>query len=274
MEEIERVYEAALEALRQGEPVALATVIETEGSTPRAAGAKMLIRADGRTDGSVGGGAIEAGTIREALEALGEGQPRQMEQRSEEPEAGAEAGCRGRVRIFIEVLAPSATLLIIGGGHVGQALAELAGFLGYRVIVLDERPEMVTEARFPTASMRLSGPMAERLGQLPLTSQTSVVFLTPHHWPDEQLLAVLAGRPVAYVGMIGSKRRARATLERAAKLGVPSDFLARIHTPIGLGIGAETPREIAVSIAAEIIAVQRGQAGDVGHMSLASATVA
>jgi len=274
VEEIERVYEAALEALRQGEPVALATVIETEGSTPRAAGAKMLIRADGRTDGSVGGGAIEAGTIREALEALGEGQPRQMEQRSEEPEAGAEAGCRGRVRIFIEVLAPSATLLIIGGGHVGQALAELAGFLGYRVIVLDERPEMVTEARFPTASMRLSGPMAERLGQLPLTSQTSVVFLTPHHWPDEQLLAVLAGRPVAYVGMIGSKRRARATLERAAKLGVPSDFLARIHTPIGLGIGAETPREIAVSIAAEIIAVQRGQAGDVGHMSLASATVA
>lgn len=274
MEEIERVYEAALEALRQGEPVALATVIEAEGSTPRAAGAKMLIRADGRTEGSVGGGAIEAGTIREALEALGEGQPRQIEQRSEEPEAGTEAGCRGRVRIFIEVLAPCATLLIIGGGHVGQALAELAGFLGYRVIVLDERPEMVTEARFPTANMRVSGPMAERLGQLPLTSQTYVVFLTPHHWPDEQLLAALAGRPVVYVGMIGSNRRARVTLERAAKLGVPSDFLARIHTPIGLGIGAETPREIAVSIAAEIIAVQRGRAGDVGHMSLASATAA
>jgi xanthine dehydrogenase accessory factor len=259
VEEVKRVYEAALEAIRRREPVAVATVIEARGSTPRNAGAKMLVYADGRTVGTVGGGALEARVIEEAREAIAEGQSRELESRLSEQERGDPRICGGDMRFFIEVLLPRATLLIIGGGHIGQALAELGAFLGYHVAVLDEREEIVTAERFPQADALFSGPLGEQLQATALTDQTYAVLVTPHHSLDEKALAVLAEHPVAYIGLLGSRRRTQATFERARAMGVPDEFLARIHTPIGLNIGAETPREIAVSILAEIIAVQRGK---------------
>ena len=259
MEELERVYEACLEAIRRGEPAALATVIETRGSTPREAGAKMLVYADGRTEGTVGGGHVEARVIEEALAALAEGRPRELTVRPPE-ETGRDADtCRGEMRLFIEVLLPRPTLLIIGAGHVGQAVAELGAFLGYRVAVLDERAVMVTADRFPQAEVLLSGALDQQLQEFPVTAQTHVVLVTPHQSRDERALAVLAERPPATIGLIGSRRRTQATFERARGLGVPEELLARVHTPVGLDIGAETPREIAVSIVAEIIGVQRGK---------------
>jgi len=248
MGELEQVYEAALETLRRGEPAAVATVIEARGSTPREVGAKMLVYADGRTVGTVGGGPLEAWVIEKAQMALAEGQSRELEYRPVAEERGAQDVCGGDMRFFVEVLLPRSTLLIIGGGHIGQAVAELG--------------EMVTPERFPQANALLSGPLDEELRAFPLTRQTYVVLVTPHHsfTGDERALAVLAERPVAYVGLLGSHRRSQATFERARALGVPDESLARVHTPIGLDIGAETPREIAVSILAEIIAVQRGKA--------------
>jgi xanthine dehydrogenase accessory factor len=117
---------------------------------------------------------------------------------------------------------------------------------------------MVTPERFPQASLLLTGPLDEQLQVAPITRHTHAVLVTPHHSPDEKALAALAKRPVAYVGLLGSHRRTQATFERARALGVPEDFLDRVHTPVGLDIGAETPREIAVSILAEVISVQRG----------------
>jgi xanthine dehydrogenase accessory factor len=257
--ELEQVYEAALEALRRGEPAAVATVIGARGSTPREVGAKMLVYADGRMVGTVGGGPLEAWVIKKAQTALAEGQSRELEYRPTDEKREAQDACGGDMRFFVEVLLPRPTLLIIGGGHIGQAVAELGALLGYRVAVLDERAEMVTPERFPQANVLLSGPLDEKLGAFPVTSQTYVVLVTPHHSLDEKALAVLAERPAAYVGLLGSHRRSQATFERARALGVPDESLARVHTPIGLGIGAETPREIAVSILAEIIAVQRGK---------------
>ena len=262
MEETARVYEAALEAIRQGEPAAVATVIAARGSTPRGVSAKMLIYAGGRTVGTVGGGGVEARVIKEAQAAIAEGTPRELDYRLVDEEQGDAGICGGDVRIFIEVLTPRPTLLIVGGGHVGQAVAELGGFLGYRIAVLDERPEMVTPERFPWAGTRLVGDPAQRVGEFPLDEHTCVVMVTPHHALDEQVLAALAGRPVAYVGLIGSRRRTAHTFERARQAGVPEELLERVHTPIGLDIGAETPREIAVSILAEIVAVQRGRGRD------------
>jgi xanthine dehydrogenase accessory factor len=259
VEELERVYEAALDAIRRGEPVAMATVVEARGSTPRKAGAKMLITADGRTVGTVGGGPLEARVIEEARAALADGQSRELHYRPAGDEHGAADVCGGDMRLFVEVLLSSPTLLIVGAGHIGQALAELGAFLGYRIAVLDERAELVTPERFPQADRLLTGPLEERLRALPLTDRTYAVLVTPHHSPDEKALAVLAGRSVAYVGLLGGRRRSRATFERARALGVPDAFLARVHTPVGLDIGAETPREIAVSILAEVIAVQRGR---------------
>ncbi len=254
--EIAEVYQAALEAIRRGESAAMATIIEAKGSTPRES-AKMLIYADGRTVGTVGGGGVEARVIEEAQAAIAEGKSRELEYRLVDEKRGDPGICGGDMRLFVEVLPSRPTLLIVGGGHVGQAVAELGAFLGYRIAVVDERPEMVTEERFPQAEVRLTGDPVQQVAEFPLTGHTYVVMVTPHHTLDEKVLAVLAGRSVGYVGLIGSRRRTALTFERARKAGVPEDLLAQIHTPIGLDIGAETPREIAVSILAEIIAVQR-----------------
>ncbi|HIE37545.1 MAG TPA: hypothetical protein EYH30_08510 [Anaerolineales bacterium] len=255
-EELERVYAAILEAVREGRPGAVATVIQVGGSAPRGVGAKMLVLSDGSTVGTVGGGEVEAWVIAEGRAAIAEGRCREVVHRPGEGDADV---CGEDMRIFIEVLPPRPTLLIVGGGHVAQAVAELGAFLGYRVAVVDRRPELVTPERFPWAQVRRAGDLAGQVADLPLTEQACVVLVTPHHTPDEQVLAVLADRPVAYVGLIGSRRRTAQTFRRAREAGVPQEFLERVHTPIGLDIGAETPREIAVSILAEIIGVQRGK---------------
>ncbi len=257
-EELAQVYQAALDALRRGESAALATIVEAKGSTPRSA-AKMLVYADGRIVGTIGGGGVEARVIEEAQAAIAEGQSRLLEYRLVDEERGDPGICGGDMRIFVEVLTPRPTLLIVGGGHVGQAVAELGAFLGYRIAVLDERPEMVTPERFPQADVRLTGDPVQQVQEFPLTDHTYVVMVTPHHSLDEKVLAVLDDRPFAYVGLIGSRRRTAHTFERAREAGVPEALLQRVHTPIGLDIGAETPKEIAVSIIGEIIAVQRGR---------------
>ncbi|HEY73041.1 MAG: hypothetical protein B6I35_03745 [Anaerolineaceae bacterium 4572_32.2] len=264
--EIARVYEAALEAIRRGESAAMATIIEAKGSTPRDS-AKMLVYADGRTVGTIGGGGVEARVVEEARAAIAEGKSRELDYSLVDTGRGDPGVCGGDMRLFVEVLAARPTLLILGGGHVGQAAAEMAGLLGYRTVVMDERPEMVTVERFPQAEARLSGDVAQRVADLALTRHTYVVMVTPHHaledagrhTSDEEILALLADRPVAYIGLIGSRRRTALTFERAREAGVPESLLERIHTPIGLDIGAETPKEIAVSILAEIIAAQRGR---------------
>jgi xanthine dehydrogenase accessory factor len=257
--ELERVFEAALEAIRGGEPAALVTVVEARGATPREAGAKMLVYTDGRTEGTVGGGQVEARAIKEALVALTEGAPREVTVHPTRETPDTEEACGSGMRLLVEVLQPRPTLLVIGAGHIGQALVELGAFIGYRIAVLDERAEMVTAERFPRADVLLSGPLDEQLAQFPLTPQTCVAFVTPHSSRDEKGLAALVGRPPAYVGLLGSRRRTAATFERARSLGIPKEFLARVHTPIGLAIGAETPREIALCIIAEIVALQRAE---------------
>lgn len=261
-EETELVYEAALKAVRQGRSAALATVIEARGSTPRGASAKMLVYADGGTVGTVGGGGVESRVIEEAKAAIREGESRELHYGLRDEERGDPGICGGDMRIFVEALATRPTVLVIGAGHVGQAVAELADFLGYRVAVLDERPELVTSERFPWAEVLLTGDVGEQVEGFSLTEHTHVVMVTPHHSLDEKVLAAVSNRPFAYLGLIGSRRRTAQTFERAREAGVPAELLEQVHTPIGLDIGAESPREIAVSIMAELIAVQRGRAGE------------
>lgn len=255
MDQIEDVYEAALAAVRRGEPAVMAVVVEAHGSTPREPGAKMLVYGDGRTVGTVGGGAAEAWVIDQAQEALEDGRSRLLER---SPEGDAEDACGSAMHFFVDVLLPQPTLLIIGAGHIGQAVASIGAWLGYRIAVLDERPSLVCAERLPDADIFLSGPLEERLCQFPLTEHTYAVLVTPHDSRDERALAVLADHPVPYVGLLGSSRRTAATFKRARELGVPDAFLERIHTPIGLDIHAETPREIALSIMADITVVRRG----------------
>ncbi|MBN1179152.1 MAG: XdhC family protein [Anaerolineae bacterium] len=255
-EELEAVYTAILEALRTGQPAAVATVVEADGSTPRDVGAKMLIRADGQTVGTVGGGDVEQRVTAAARVAIAEGRGREV---AIQPPASPTADvCGAGMRVLIEVLPARPTLLVVGAGHVGQAVAEMGAALGYRIVVVDDRPELLAPARFPAAAERRAGDLAEQVGALAPDEHTYVVIVTPHHTRDEHVLAVLAERPVPYVGLMGSQRRTANTFRRAQEAGIPAAFLERIHTPVGLDIGAETPREIAVSILAQVIATQRG----------------
>ncbi|MFW6082609.1 MAG: XdhC family protein [Chloroflexota bacterium] len=254
----EAIYEAALETVRRGGSAALVTVVDASGSAPRHPGAKMLLRADGRTVGTVGGGPVEAWVLREAKEALAQGVSRLL-RRSAEQDADV---CGGEMAFFVDVLVASPTLLIIGAGHIGQALASMGSWLGYRVAVLDERPELVDAERLPDADICLPGSVDEQLREFPLTERTYVAIVTPHHSPDEIVLSILSERRVAYVGLLGGHRRTRATFRRAREAGVPDAFLEEVRTPVGLDIHAETPKEIAISILAEITAVRR-QKGEV-----------
>ena len=252
--------EAALEATRAGETVALATIVRAQGSTPRATGTKMLVFRDGTIKGTIGGGEMERRVIEEAQSALESGQPRMVHYTFREVEQGDVGVCGGENVVFIDVIGPSKELLIVGAGHVGQAVAQLGEFLGMDCIVFDTRPEYANQERFPRARQIIVGPVGQELGQYPITRQSYVVIVTRGHVQDAEALNAVIHSPAAYIGMIGSHRKTGRVFEAMKAQGVEQALLDRVHAPIGLEIGAETPEEIAVSIVGQIIAVMRGKA--------------
>lgn len=124
------------------QPGALCTIIRAEGSTPRHTGSKMIVYADGHISGSIGGGELESRVISEAQASLRDGKPRRLDYAMSDPQRGDPGVCGGRVEIFVEPISPQATLVVVGAGHVGRAVAHLAKWLGYYVVVSDDRPEL------------------------------------------------------------------------------------------------------------------------------------
>jgi xanthine dehydrogenase accessory factor len=250
---MENLYGLVAEAVDKGWAMALALLVHAEGSTPREAGAKMVVYPDGRTVGTVGGGAMEAAVTREAVEAIAQGASRMVHYELRDPESGDLGICGGVADVYIDVVASSPTLIVVGAGHVAMPVAEIGHLCGFRVIVLDDRPEMASEERFPRAVERVAGDVAETLRAMSITDDTYIVIITRGHMYDEAALRAVVGSPAAYVGMIGSRRKVRTTFDRLLADGVPEEQLRRVHAPIGLNIGAQTPAEIAVSILAEIV---------------------
>lgn len=256
----ELIYKTILEAKRQGRPVALATVVCARGSVPRQAASKMLVFADGRTVGTVGGGEIEALSIQAGREALGDGQARLETFSLAGPGPEAVGVCGGQVEVFIEPMLPPATVLILGCGHVGQAVAHLARWLGFRVAVSDDREELCTPEHMPEADLYLPGEVAAVLSHTPIDNQTYVVALMRSYTYDVAALPILLETEAAYIGVIGSRRRWASAVKELEALGIEAQALERVHTPIGLPLDAETPQEIALSIMAEIMALRSGVA--------------
>lgn len=259
-----QIAREVLSATRGGPNVATATVIRAREGGPTGVGAKLLVRVDGSRLGSLGGGALEEAVAAETLAALAE-RPRQAVRTSRyradgQRVHGARAG-PGEYEVMIEVTEPGVTLLVVGGGHIGQALASLGVLTGFSVVVLDDRPEFASPERFPGAERVICGAFEEELRRLPITPSTYVVVVTRGHREDEVSLRQVVTAPAAYVGMIGSRRRSATVLRHLAEQGYSREALERVHTPIGLDIGAETPEEIAVSIMAEIIQARRGGSG-------------
>ncbi len=254
---MDAVSQALIDVLENNQPAALATVVKTRGASPREAGAKMLVYPDGKIAGTVGGGEMELRVINAARAAIADGQPRYLDLNLSSEARGDPSICGDAMEIFVEPLALTPTVLLVGAGHVGTAVAQLAKYLGFRVIVLDDRAEFLTPENFPHADERMSGDLVKAIRQVAITPQTFVVLVTRAHPLDAALLGAVIEQPAAYIGMLGSRTRAGTVKEILKQQGVSVTALERIHAPIGLAIHAETPQEIAVSILAEIIQVKR-----------------
>jgi xanthine dehydrogenase accessory factor len=256
--EMDSVYRALIDALQSNKPTAVATIVKTMGSSPRNVGSKMLVYPDGAIVGSVGGGELEARVISEAQAAMRDGKPRYLDFTLSNEERGDPLICGGEMEIFVEPLLTTPTLVIIGAGHIGAACMELAKFLGFRVVLVDDRPELLTREKFPMADEIHTGDLVEEIGKLDFTAQTCIVLVTRAHTTDAPVLRAVIDKPAAYIGMLGSKRRVLTVFEMLKQEGVSEELLARVHAPIGIEISAETPQEIAVSIMAEVIKAKRG----------------
>ena len=262
--EREQIAHEVLRAAQGGQAVAVATVIRAPDGARPSLGDKLLVRADGTRLGSLTGGALEEAVVADCHAAITK-LPRSLVEslffqadgtRLHRLEAGP-----GEFAVMIEVTERPATLLIVGAGHIGQSLATLGEHVGLSVAVLDDREAFANQERFPMAERVICGDLVEELGRFPIDSQTYIVLVSRGHKQDELGLRAVVESEAAYVGMIGSRRRVSTVLTHLAQTGASRDALERVHTPIGLDLGAETPEEIAVSIIAEIISVRRGGSG-------------
>ncbi|HPS32055.1 MAG TPA: XdhC/CoxI family protein [Anaerolineaceae bacterium] len=241
---------------QQQKAVCLCVVVSAQGGVPRHAGSKMLVFPDGSSLGTVGGGEVEAAAKAAALEALRTQKPALVSYSLNARDEGALGICGGAMQVYVEPFLARPKLLIIGAGHVGKAVAKLGKFLNFTVVVSDDRAELCTRAEFPEADLLLPMPMAEIPQQLEIDSQTYIVDVSRGSELDTAgLPALLAAQP-AYIGVIGSRRRWEATRAGLLENGVREAEIARIKSPVGLNIHAETPEEIAVSILAEIISLR------------------
>ena len=251
------LYPIIADMIRRGEDAALATVIRAERSVPRHMGSKMLVRADGGTAGSVGGGGLEARCIAVAAEVIASGECRRMSFDL----TGADGVCGGEVEVFLEPLLTRTPLVVVGMGHVGRALLDLSRHLPFRFLAVDDRPEFLEGLG---AVETLCLPAGEIDGRLAITPRTVVLLCTRSHEHDADALAALfrletaVATSCAFVGLVGSRSKARHIAQRF--VGDPHDSarFEQVAVPVGLDICAETPHEIALSILAEVLAATRG----------------
>lgn len=255
------ILKELLAAQEAGEAVVLATVVKARGSVPRHAGTKMLVYENGRLSGTIGGGEMESRVIEEAKAALADGQPRTLPYALVDPKKGDPGVCGGEVEVYMEPYLPPATVFVVGCGHVGRAIADLAHWLGYRVVVTDDREELASEAYISHADVYLPGSMKGALSNHKITSNTFITVVTRNVMVDRDVLPQLVATPAPFIGVMGSRRRWQTTSKLLLEDGLSEQDLVRFHSPLGLELEAESPEEIAVSIMAEIIMLRRQGSG-------------
>lgn len=256
------LYARLAELEATGGRAVLVTVIRAQGSVPRHAGSKMLVLADGSLVGTIGGGDMEHRVAEEALLALEAGELRVRQYAFRDPAQGDVGVCGGEIEVLMEPIQPKPTLLIIGAGHVGTAVAHLGKWLGFQVIVADDRPEFADPQSQPQADRVIHAAMQDLPGEVDIGPQTYILLTTRGVDLDVQGLPVLLATPAAYIGVIGSRRRWETSAEQLRAAGVSEALLKRVTSPMGLELNAETPEEIAVSMLAQIIMLRRGGTGE------------
>lgn len=253
------IFDKIQELLEKQEPFAVATIVGYKGSVPRRL-AKMIVTKAGRTYGTIGGGCVEGQVAETALIMLREeakGALVKTYDLVEEDHGGVGMNCGGKIDVAIEILESNPLLIIAGSGHLAKAIAKLGALLGFDLMVIDP---MARKEDFPEARLVISDFAETNLPSMPVTERTYIVIVTRHKDDVPTLKFALKTR-AGYVGMIGSRRRVLQAYQLLLKDGFTEQQLDRVHAPIGLDIGAETPEEIAVSIMAEITQHRR-----VGHV--------
>jgi xanthine dehydrogenase accessory factor len=255
MSEDAKVLAEAAALSAQGKAFALVSILSSSGSTPRTR-ARLLVRSDGGTLGTIGGGDLETKVIAEALGCIADSKPKLLryelvENRDQDSPL---MHCGGAQELYIDVIPARRRILIVGAGHVGIALARLADYLGFSIEIADDRKKAANTPGFPaTAVFRADEDLFGLLSKLPSDPQRAIVIAT--HSRDAEALKALIGQPWAYLGLLGSRRKAAGIVSQLLAEGYPEKLVKSIHSPVGLDIGAETPEEIALSVFSEILSV-------------------
>ena len=260
------ISSALKQSLVDGEALCIVSVMEADGSRATRV-ARLLVKEGGALiGGSLGDKALDEIAARYAVALM---KDERQEIAVARPSAlgeliGAEEIEKrfGAARLLFEISRPPLELIICGGGHVGQAVAKAGALLDFKIAVIDDRPEFSSREKFPDPGVRLiTGDFTEALRSLKITQASHLVIVTRGHRHDEICLREVIEKPARYIGMIGSRRRATTIREHLRREGVGAEHLRRVHSPIGLDIGAITPEEIALAILAEIILARRGGSG-------------
>jgi len=241
--------EEVVAAYEGGAPVAIANLMVAPESSDFSVGAKILIRENGETEGTLGDSALDERSVRKAVNLMALGKQEYVVDK----ETGAE--------IFIEAFTTPPTIVLAGGGHVSKAIEPIARSVGMRVFVVDDRPEFANAERFPEADIVLTQDFVSGIADLPINANTFIVIATRGHRYDDTALEAAALTPARYVALLGSKRKTIMIYEELIRRGVPIERVRELRAPSGLDITARTPEEIAISIVAEILMFRLGGTG-------------
>ena len=255
---MENIFEILADLQKTGVPAALAIVIKTEGSVPRKPGTKMIIFGDGKITGTLGGGDLENKVIEQALETIREGTPRIVSFTLDREKGKLDMMCGGTVEVYIEPVLPSAKLIIFGAGHITRSLAPMMKRIGFQVSVVDDSPDFLKKEYFPDIENVHIEDMEVFAGSVSSDPKTYIIVLSRGFSRDKAVLNQLLRKEFRYIGMIGSQRKIEAMIEELQKEGIPKEAFPMLKSPVGIDIGAETPEEIAISIAGEIMAIKKG----------------
>ena len=263
------IYEELVRLRRAGKKCALATIVGVRGSIPSYESAKLLVREDGSMVGTIGGGCVEAEVWTAAREVIATEKPKRMNFNLAQ-DAAYDNGliCGGQLEVFVEPVLPAPAAFIFGAGHISKSLSQVATLAGFSVTVVDDRESFANRERFPEAAEVHAGEYEEIVTRLGLNENSYVIIVTRGHRDDMRVLRLAAATPARYLAMIGSKRKVLNVVKELEKEGVPRATLERIHAPMGLDIGAESPEEIAISVVAEMIAVRRHAASEWRALSM------
>jgi xanthine dehydrogenase accessory factor len=255
------IFEEIVRLRREGRRAALATIVHVNGSIPSFESSRMLVRDDGSIAGTIGGGCVEAEVWAAAKEVIRGERPRKLTfHLNNDPSYDTGLICGGTLEIFVEPVLPPPRLYIFGGGHVSLSLSRAAHQTGFEIIIVDDRESFANRERFPMAA-EIHASFEDAFEKIVPNSSSYLVIVTRGHKDDMRVLKWAAGTAARYIGMIGSKRKVLSVYRALEKEGISSESLGKVHAPVGLEIGAQTPEEIAISIVAELVAVRRGASG-------------